>query len=74
MGAKIEMYRLINGLCEAGRAVVLISSDLPELLSMSDRLYVMRRGEVVAELEAAAATQEDVLRHASGLAGAPRTA
>ena len=66
VGARYELYRLINGLTDAGKAVVLISSDLPELLSMSDRIYVMRGGRVVAELPAREATQEAVLRHAAG--------
>lgn len=66
VGARYEIYRLINGLTDAGKAVVLISSDLPELLSMSDRIYVMRAARVVAEMDAKRATQEEILRHAAG--------
>jgi ribose transport system ATP-binding protein len=66
VGAKFEMYRLINELSAQGRAIVLISSDLPELISMSDRIYVMHRGDLVAELDARQATQERILHYASG--------
>jgi ABC-type sugar transport system ATPase subunit len=66
VGARLEMYHLINRLSEDGRAVVLISSDLPELLAMSDRLYVMRDGALVAELETPRATPEAVLAAAAG--------
>lgn len=67
VGAKHEMYELINAMCSKGKAIVMISSDLPELLSMSDRIYVMRGGRFVAELPRRAATQEAVLRLASGI-------
>lgn len=66
VGARYEIYRLVNSLTASGKAVVLISSDLPELLSMSDRIYVMRGGAVVAELDPRRTTQEEVLRHAAG--------
>ena len=67
IGAKQEMYRMINELCAAGRGIVLVSTDLPELMAMSDRIFVMHEGAFVAELSAATATQEDVVRYASGL-------
>ena len=66
VGAKAEMYHLINELSRQGKAVVLISSDLPELLSMSDRVYVMHQGDVVAELDARRTSQEEVMHFASG--------
>jgi ABC-type sugar transport system ATPase subunit len=65
VGAKQEFYLQMNRLCEEGKAVVLISSDLPELLSMSDRIYVMRLGRIVRELDAAKTSQQEVLYHAS---------
>lgn len=67
VGAKQEMYRLINELCEAGRGIVLVSSELPELMAMSDRIYVMHRGRFVAELDAKKTTQDEVIGLASGL-------
>ena len=61
VGAKVEIYGFIKDLCEGGAAVLLISSDLPELLHLSHRAYVMHRGEVRAELAGAALTEEAVL-------------
>ncbi len=69
VGAKQEMYRHMNTLCLEGKTVILISSDLPELLSMSDRIYVMHKGRFTAELSREEADQETVIRHASGLKG-----
>jgi ABC-type sugar transport system ATPase subunit len=64
VGAKAEIYGLIRKLADAGTAVLLISSDLPELLGLSDRVLVMSRGRLVAELEAEAATEEGVMQAA----------
>ena len=50
VGAKVEIYGFMKELCERGAAVLLISSDLPELLHLANRAYVMHRGEVRAEL------------------------
>ena len=61
VGAKVEIYGFMKELCERGAAVLLISSDLPELLHLSSRAYVMHRGEVRAELVGAALTEEAVL-------------
>jgi len=66
VGAKFEMYTLINELSRQGKAVILISSDLPELVSMSDRLYIVHEGDFVAELDARRTSQEEVMRFASG--------
>jgi ribose transport system ATP-binding protein len=65
VAARSEIYRAINQLAEAGAAIVMVSSDLPELLGMTDRILVMRRGRLVAELDARQTTQEEVLRHAA---------
>jgi ABC-type sugar transport system ATPase subunit len=65
VSSRAEIYREISSLAAAGAAVVMVSSDLPELLGMSDRILVLRRGRLVAELDARSATQEDVLRHAA---------
>jgi ABC-type sugar transport system ATPase subunit len=64
IGAKAEMHACIRALAREGRAVLLISSELPELLALGDRLLVMREGALTAELDPRAVTQEEVLRHA----------
>jgi ABC-type sugar transport system ATPase subunit len=61
VGARAEIYAFMNGLTAAGLAIVMISSDLPEVLGMSDRILVMREGRSVGELERAAATAEAVM-------------
>jgi ABC-type sugar transport system ATPase subunit len=63
VGAKDEIYRLIRGLCEGGMAVMLISSELPEVLHMSDRIFVMQRGRIKAELARNEATEERIAKH-----------
>jgi ABC-type sugar transport system ATPase subunit len=67
VGAKLEMYQQMNALCREGKGIILISSDLPELLSMSDRLYVMHGRRFIASLSKEEASQERVLEYASGL-------
>jgi putative multiple sugar transport system ATP-binding protein len=62
VGAKFEIYSLMAQLAADGLCVVMISSELPELLGMCDRLYVMNEGRFVAELPRGAATQEAVMR------------
>ena len=61
VGAKAEIYRLIRSLAAQGTAILLISSDLPEVLLLADRILVMRSGEIAGELPQGAATQEKVL-------------
>ena len=61
VGAKYEIYGLVNRLAEAGKAVIVISSEMPELLGLCDRLHVMNEGRFVGELDAAEATQEKVM-------------
>jgi len=63
VGAKVEVYRLLCELARQGAAILMISSDLPELLAMSDTLLTMRRGEITATLDPRKATQEEVLRY-----------
>lgn len=67
VAAKAEIHGMIDRLAAQGNAVLLISSDLPEVLGMSDRVLVMRRGEMAAELRGETMTQENVIRAASGL-------
>jgi len=64
IGAKAEIYKLIHQLKEAGKAVILISSELPELLGLSDRIVVMAKGKQTAELSAQEASQEVVMHYA----------
>jgi ribose transport system ATP-binding protein len=61
VGAKVEIYQLVNALTASGHAVLMISSDLPEIIGMSDRILVMARGRLVGELPAAGATQDAVM-------------
>ncbi|MFF0307560.1 sugar ABC transporter ATP-binding protein [Streptosporangium sp. NPDC004379] len=61
VGAKVEIYQLINSLTASGHAVLMISSDLPEVLGMSDRVLVMARGRLAGELAAREATQDSVM-------------
>lgn len=64
IGAKAEIYKLINQLKEAGTAIILISSELPELLGMSDRILVLAKGKQTALLSAKEATQEVIMHYA----------
>ena len=68
VGAKMEIYTLLDRLAAGGAGILMISSDLPEVMGMSDRILVMHQGRVQAILDARAATQEAVLRAALGLA------
>ena len=72
VGAKQEMYRLMNQLTREGKGILLISSDLPEVLAMSDRVYVMRHHRVVGELGEGGRSPEAVMAYATGAAGGPR--
>ncbi len=64
VGSKVEIYQLINRLVASGKAVLMISSELPEVLGMSDRILVMNRGRLTGEFDAAEATQEKILHAA----------
>jgi len=66
VGAKAEIHRLMGELSELGLAIVLISSELPEILGMSDRIAVMHGGRIMDTLERGAATQEKILEKALG--------
>ncbi|MFF5973797.1 multiple monosaccharide ABC transporter ATP-binding protein [Streptomyces sp. NPDC012769] len=63
VGAKYEIYTVIDRLAAEGRAVLLVSSELPELLGMCDRIYTMAEGRLTAEVARADATQETLMRH-----------
>ncbi len=61
VGAKYEIYCIINDLVAAGKSVVMISSELPETIGMSDRIYIMNEGKFVGEMPASEATQENIM-------------
>ena len=61
VGAKYEIYCIINQLAAEGKSVIMISSELPEILGMSDRIYVLNEGSVVGEFDGAEATQEKIM-------------
>lgn len=65
VGAKVEVYNLINKLVADGIGVIMISSDLPEVLGMSDRIVVMHEGKVTGELLRNEATQEKIMKLAT---------
>ena len=61
VGAKYEIYCIINDLAKAGKSVVMISSELPEVIGMSDRIYIMNQAKIVGEMKASEATQENIM-------------
>lgn len=66
VGAKTEIYKLINSLAEQGNAIIVISSELPEILGVCDRIAVFREGKIVTTLDRCDATQEKIMFHAMG--------
>lgn len=66
VGAKYEIYNLMNQLVEQGVAIIMISSELPEVLGMSDRILVMCEGQFVREYDWREATQENIMLAATG--------
>jgi ABC-type sugar transport system ATPase subunit len=65
VGAKLEIHNLMRDLAREGKVILMISSDLPEVLSVSDRVLVIRRGRLVKELEGTEITEEQVVLHAT---------
>lgn len=61
VGAKYDIYTIINELAEQGKSIIMISSELPEILGMCDRVYIMNEGRIVGETEAAEASQESIM-------------
>lgn len=66
IGAKVEVYRLLRELADRGKAVVMFSSDLIEVIGMSDRVIVMHDGEIAADMPGVGATEEGIMRAATG--------
>ena len=69
VGAKSDIYTLLRGLAAKGVGIMLISSDLPEIIGLSDRVYVMREGRVVGEVEKRDAKEERIISLATGIHG-----
>ena len=65
VGAKSEIYHLLNDLAQQGKSIIMISSELPEILRMSHRIVVMCEGRITGELSSADATQEEIMRYAT---------
>ena len=65
VGAKSEIYKLIADLAKQGKAIIFISSELPEILGMCDRILVMSEGKITGELDGSEATQEKILELAT---------
>jgi methyl-galactoside transport system ATP-binding protein len=61
VGAKYEIYQLIDSLAAKGKAVIVVSSELPELLGICDRIYVMSGGRIAGELDARSTNQEEIM-------------
>jgi rhamnose transport system ATP-binding protein len=74
IGAKVEVHRIVSELAASGLGILLISSDLPEVLAMSDRILVLHEGTLTAEIARAHATEESVMYAATAQAGPTTTA
>ena len=66
VGAKIEIYNLMRQLAKKGTAIIMISSELPEIIGMSDRIVVMHEGKITGEIPPEEATEESILTMATG--------
>ncbi|MDP4089162.1 MAG: sugar ABC transporter ATP-binding protein [Bacillota bacterium] len=62
VGAKYEIYKIINSLADEGKSIIFISSELPEILGICDRIYVMNEGRIVGELDREEASQESIMK------------
>ena len=65
VGAKSEIYKLMNQLAAEGKSIIMISSELPEVLRMSDRVMIMCEGRLTGELDISEATQERIMTYAT---------
>jgi ABC-type sugar transport system ATPase subunit len=66
VGAKVELYKLMNQLAQQGVAILMISSELPEILGMSDRIMVIHEGKIAGFLDRDEATEEKIMEYATG--------
>lgn len=67
VGAKFEIYKLITDIVKENKAVIMISSELPELIGMCDRIYIMCQGKITGCIEKEEFSQETIMRYATGL-------
>lgn len=67
VGAKVEIYKIMNSLAEEGAAIIMISSEMPEIIGMSDRVIVMREGRVTGELEKQELSEENLIKLSMGV-------
>ena len=67
VGAKAEIYRLIGELAKAGKAIIMVSSELPELMGLSDRIIVVREGRLVAQVQRKDSDQDFLMSYAFGV-------
>ena len=65
VGAKSEIYQIINNLAKQGKTIIIVSSEIPELLGVTDRIYVVREGKITGELTTSEATQENIMTYAT---------
>ncbi|MEX2444667.1 MAG: sugar ABC transporter ATP-binding protein [Alkalispirochaeta sp.] len=70
VGAKSQIYQIMDHLVEEGKAIIMVSSDMPELISMSDRIAVMRRGRIVRVIDSKDADEQQLVNEYLGLTGA----
>ena len=66
VGAKYEIYKLITDLVKDGKVVIMVSSELPELIGMCDRVYVMAKGSITGEIKRTDFSQELIMKYATG--------
>lgn len=66
VGARQEIYRVMDKLTEEGTSILMVSSDLPEIMTIADRIFVMRDGRITAELDATKTDQEEIIAYATG--------
>ena len=74
VGAKAQIYAILRDLAAAGAAIVMISSEMPELIGVSDRIVVLHEGRVAGEVSGEDMTEDNVMRLASGIPAAPGAA
>jgi len=66
VGSKQEIYQIMVDLLKQGKAIIMVSSDMPEVISMSDRAIVMKGGEIMAKLDKDSVSEENILTHSIG--------